>query len=102
MSHTAWRRGLILATVLFGGAWLGGLLPGSQAQQANPALLEWWARTFNRALISFSVFSLSSIVVTAVSMDKTTMDHGFVYMRASPVAHRHCTLCKRVRSHAVS
>jgi 4-hydroxybenzoate polyprenyltransferase len=33
--------------VLFGGAWLGGLLPDSQAQQANPALLEWWARTFN-------------------------------------------------------
>ena len=39
--------GLTLATVLFVGAWLGGLLSGSQAQQVNLALLEWWARTFN-------------------------------------------------------
>jgi len=39
--------GLTLATVLFGGAWLGGLLSGPHAQQVNLALLEWWARTFN-------------------------------------------------------
>jgi hypothetical protein len=39
--------GLTLATVLFGGAWLGGLLSGPPAQQVNLALLEWWARTFN-------------------------------------------------------
>lgn len=39
--------GLTLATVLFGGAWLGGLILNTAQQQFNLSILEWWARTFN-------------------------------------------------------
>jgi hypothetical protein len=53
--HT-WLAGLVMpmivcgftfAIVLFGGAWLGGLLSGPPAEQVNLALLEWWPRMFN-------------------------------------------------------
>jgi hypothetical protein len=39
--------GFTFAIVLFGGAWLCGLLSGTPAQQVNLAPLEWWARIFN-------------------------------------------------------
>ena len=38
---------LTVAALLFGGAWLSGLLPDPDAHHVNLTMLEWWPRVFN-------------------------------------------------------